>query len=183
MDGQGHWRQEGGCPRFGKKGSTRAIYDDEDEWNDNGDDESEVRAMRMQMEDDREGEALRRAMEMQMQILDERRRELLQGTGGRRMDNERPEGGNSEKKENRQSRRRRRRRHRDDQESVERHHPEPQRHQHRHTERQDDFHDAVRTPLRRHRGLRGFLSDAADATEHMLFGGTRPRQRLSRNHD
>lgn len=172
VDGQGHWRQEGGCPRFGKKGSTRAIYDDEDEWNDNGDDESEVRGMRMQMDEDREGEALRQAMEMQMQILDERRRELLQGRVERPIEDERPEGGSSERKGQRQHRRRRRRRHRDDQESVERHHPEPQRHQHRHAERQDDFHDAVRTPPRRHRGPREFLSDAADATEQMLFGVT-----------
>lgn len=181
MDGQGHWKLEGGCPRFGQKGSTRAIYDEEDLWNDNGDDESEVRAMRLQMEEDGEGEALRRAMELQMQILDERRMELLQDMEARGAESEEPEG--SEKSEKRRHRRRRRRRHRENQDSAEGHHPEPQRHQYRHVERPDIPKDVVESPPRRHRGLREFLSDAADATEHVLFGSARPRRKLSRNHD
>jgi len=43
-DGNGHWKSEGGCPRFGQPGDGRAIYDDEDRYDDNEDLTDEQRA-------------------------------------------------------------------------------------------------------------------------------------------
>lgn len=74
-DGNGHWKTDGGCPRFGQPGDGRAIYDDDDTYNDNDDitDDQRARdlfyreAMMMPVPDWQQD--ARRAMEMQMRYV------------------------------------------------------------------------------------------------------------------
>lgn len=72
-DGNGHWRSDGGCPRFGQPGDGRAIYDDEDRYNDNDDITDDQRARELfhreaMMMPDWQQDA-RRAMDMQMRFM------------------------------------------------------------------------------------------------------------------
>ena len=82
-DGEGHWRRDGGCPRFGQKESERAIYDEHDIWNDNDDVRDEERAWGVQRAEDGEEEALRRAFELQMQMVADMRMELEEAEAAR----------------------------------------------------------------------------------------------------
>lgn len=171
-DGMGHWRAEGGCPRFGRRGDERAVYD-EDVWDDNEVVEDGERARRVQDEEER-GEALRRAFEVQMRMVDEVRRDLIRREA-ERVGGVGEEGGRDASGEGRQ-RRRRRRRPRDfsgkvDGQAKERHVLRRREHEAR---RRDTSNDSGEREPRRRRGLRAFLHGAIDATRQVLFGGPPP---------
>jgi hypothetical protein len=192
-DGEGHWRKEGGCPRFGVWGSGREIWDEEDLWDDNGEwdeDGGEERARAMQrvgMEEEEE-EDFRRAFEVQMRIVGEMRRELEEGERARRGwvrviegrvhggEGGNDDGGDAERR--RERRRRRREREADRWQDVI---DGPQ----REWQRRDDLRGgeehspraAHEQGRRGHRGFRAFINDAIDATEHVLFGKEVARRR------
>jgi len=88
-DGEGHWRREGGYPRFGHRGAERAIYDDRDFWDDNGDLGDEDRARVLQDRKGIEEEGLRRAFKIQMRMVDEVGRDLEVAEARRLRDRER----------------------------------------------------------------------------------------------
>ncbi|KAM0723422.1 hypothetical protein Q7P37_000408 [Cladosporium fusiforme] len=164
-DGKGHWKAEGGCPRFGKKGDERAIYDEGDLWNDNGEVGDEERARRMQEEeDDEEVEALRRAFQLQLRMVEEARRDLVRREAERAGASRDGEGG--------RRRRRRRMRPRDGNGQVD---EGLIRREDLVNQQQQAAPDDSAEPHRR-RGFRAFLHDAIDATEHVLFGGPAPRR-------
>lgn len=162
-DGQGHWRSEGGCPRFGQKDSKRAIYDDEDVWDDNGDVGDEERAREMQYQEDGEEESLRRAFEVQVAMVDEMRWELEEG------ERERLErsGEGGYRGEERGRRKHRRRRKREGQDLG-----DEQRERHVVRRRRDEHQPQGPNERGRQRlkGFRAFINEAIDVTEHALFG-------------
>lgn len=172
-DGEGHWRREGGCPRFGQKGSRRAIYDEEDAWDDNGDVGDEERAREMQRQEDGEEEALRRAFEVQMRMVVEMRRELEEAEATR-LQNRDQHGGRVHASRGQPHRRMRRMEPREAQEILD----------------EQRYWDGVRRghsehrpqapnegDRRKHRGFRAFINDAVDATEHILTGRGPARRR------
>lgn len=177
-DGEGHWKMEEGCPRFGQKDSKRAIYDENDVWNDNDDVGDEERAWEMQRVEDGEEEALRRAFDLQMQMVEDMRRELEDAEMARLRNRARqgeamavgPLGGP-------QNLERRRRRPREDRGAdYERRH---ERHNARRRLEAQPFpapHRFVERAERRPKGFRAFINSAIDATEVLLFGSP-PRRR------
>jgi hypothetical protein len=178
-DGEGHWRKEGGCPRFGQKDSKRAIYDENDVWNDNDDVGDEERAWAMQrVEDGQEDEALRRAFELQMRmVVDMSRREREEAEMVRWRNRARQgEGMAAEPLRERDLERRRRRPREDLGLDYER------RHERRDARRRAEAqpfpapHRSVERAERRPKGFRAFINNAIDATE-MLFFGSPPRRR------
>lgn len=175
-DGKGHWRKKTGCPRFGQKDDERAIYDEEDAWDDNGDVDDDERARAMQRAEDREEAALRRAFEVQMRMVEEMRREL-EATEAMRLENRERNsegGGSSDKQEHR---RRRRRRPRESRELDDERRPgDPQHGQRRANSPLIPSNAINERQPRRHRGLREILHNAIDATEQALFGETLTRR-------
>jgi hypothetical protein len=176
-DGEGHWRKEGGCPRFGQKGGERAIYDENDVYDDNGDVGDDERAREIQRLEDGEDAAAWRAFEFQMQAVEEMRRHLVETEAARLRDREQQRGGEADTGNSsglRRHRRVRRRRPHDDQDldggrQQERHHA--------HRRNQDIPAQAFdEQERRRHRGFRAFIGDVIDATEKVLTGG-RPARR------
>lgn len=170
----GHWRAEGGCPRFGRKGDERAIYDEEDVWDDNEVVEDGERARRV-LEEEERGDALRRAFEVQMRMVDEVRRDLIRREAERVRGVGEEEGrdGTGEGRERRRRRKRRDGSAQVDGQAGERH---VLRRRENEARRRDTSNDSGEPEPRRRRGLRAFLHDAIDATEHVLFGGP-PRSR------
>jgi len=174
-DGEGHWRKDGGCPRFGQKDSKRAIYDEHDEWNDNDDVDDEERARRMQREDDGEGEALRRAFDLQMQMVEDMMREIEDAEAARILDralqNEGMADGFSSEQPNYERRRRRPREDRgmNDERRRERHDAR------RRAEAQQFY--AQQRVLRRKQGLRAFVNNTINALGRLLLGRPPPRRR------
>ena len=181
-DGEGHWRKEGGCPRFGRKESERAIYDEDDVGNDNDDDVGdEERAWGMQRLEDENGEeeALRRAFDLQMQMVEDMRREFEEAELARLRNRARQgEGVAAGSLAGHQNHDRRRRRPREDrgidyERRRDRHNPRPRLEAqpfpapHRFAERNE----------RRPKGFRAFINHAIDATEILLFGSPPPRRR------
>jgi hypothetical protein len=179
-DGEGHWRKEGGCPRFGQKDSKRAIYDENDVWNDNDDVGDEERAWQMQrVEDGQEDEALRRAFELQMRmVVDMHRREREEAEMARWRNRAREgEGMAAGLLDGRQDLERRRGRPREDRgiDYGRRH----ERHVARRRAEAQPFpapHRFVERAERRPKGFRAFVNNAIDATEMLLFGSP-PRRR------
>lgn len=167
-DGDGHWRKDEGCPRFGQKESERAIYDEEDVWNDNDDVSDEERALEFQRAEDGEEQALRRAYELQMAEVEELRRELDQAEAarmrGRPWQGEAIVAGPLDGQ-----RRHRRRRPREDREMN-----DQQRRERHHVRRRVEEHPLP--DARQPRGLRAFINNAIDATESVLFGDAAPRR-------
>jgi len=178
-DGEGHWKKEGGCPRFGQKDSKRAIYDENDTWNDNDDIGDEERAWEIQRVEDGEEEALRRAFDLQMQMVEDMRRELEDAEMARLRNSARqgeeiaagPLGGE-------QNHERRRRRSREDRGlDYQRRH---ERHVARRRAEAQPFpapHRIVERHERRPKGFRAFINNAIDAAEILLFGSPPPRRR------
>jgi len=163
-DGEGHWRRKGGCPRFGVKGSERAIFDDGDVFDDNG--------------DLGEGEALRRAFDVQMRMVEDVRRELevAEARRLRLRDREREVGSGAEGDgEDGQGRRRRRRLRRPHDDLS----PDDARRRRKGRDarsRRVEDERASEATSRPRRGFRAFLSDAIDATDYVLFGGSSKRR-------
>ena len=178
-DGEGHWKKEGGCPRFGQKDSKRAIYDENDAWDDNDDVGDEERAWEMQRVVDGEEEALRRAFDLQIQMVEDMRRELEDAEMARLRDRARqgeefaagPLGGE-------QNHERRRRRPREDRGlDYQRRH---ERHVARRRAEAQPFpapHRIVERHERRPKGFRAFINNAIDAAVILLFGSPPPRRR------
>jgi hypothetical protein len=177
-DGEGHWRKEGGCPRFGQKGGERAIYDENDLYDDNGDIGDDERARNIQRVEDGEDAAAWRAFDFQMQAVDKMRRHLLETEAARLRDRDRERHGQEADTGNssglRRHRRVRRRRPHEaeylgDEQQRERHHA-PRKNQENSAQAFDE------RERRRHRGLRAFISDVVDAAGQVLSGG-RPARR------
>jgi hypothetical protein len=175
-DGEGHWRKEGGCPRFGQKGGERAIYDENDVYDDNGDVGDDERAREIQRLEDGEDAAAWRAFEFQMQAVEEMRRHLVE-TEAARLRDRKQRGGDADTGNSsglRRHRRVRRRRPQNDQDLEdgrrrERHHA--------HRRNQENPAQAFdERERRRHRGFRAFIGDVIDVTEKVLKGG-RPARR------
>jgi hypothetical protein len=181
-DGEGHWKKEGGCPRFGMKDSKRAIYDENDVWNDNDDVGDEERAWAMQRVEngeEEEEEALRRAFELQMRMVVEMsRREREEEVDGARWRNRARQGGLAVGLlgEQQDHERRRRRPHEDRGIDYERRH---ERHVARRRAEAQPFpapQRFVERNERRPRGFRAFINNAIDAAEILLLGSP-PRRR------
>jgi len=174
-DGKGHWRREGGCPRFGLRGDRRAIYDEGDVWDDNGSVGEDMEVM------GEEG-GLRRAFEVQMRLVEETRRELEMAEARRLRDRERINGdvaGGPDGDVDEPQRRRRRRRRRRPHESVSS--DDERRRRERRDVRSRRNEDDVPEPTpevasRPRRGFQAFLNDAIDATDYVLFGGSSRRR-------
>jgi hypothetical protein len=178
-DGEGHWKKEGGCPRFGQKDSKRAIYDEEDVWNDNDDIGDEERALEMQRVEDGEEEALRRAFDLQMQMVDDMRRELEDAEMARLRNRARQgEEMVAGPLDGRQNHERKRRRPRKDREiDYERRH---ERHNARRRAEAQPFpapRRFVERNERRPKGLRAFVNNAIDTADMLLFGSPPSRRR------
>ena len=179
-DGEGHWRREGGCPRFGVRGGGRAIFDEGDVWDDNGDLGEGERARVLQ---GREDEALRRAFDVQMRIVGDVRRELEAAEArrlrdrGRERENE-SGAGDAESGVDRQRRLRRRRRRRP--REVVDSDDERRRREHRDARSrpvEDDWSEHTSEAASRpRRGFRTFLNDTIDVTDYVLFGGSSKRR-------
>jgi hypothetical protein len=171
-DGEGHWRREGGCPRFGQKGEDRAIYDENDEWDDNGDVGDEERARGFQRVEDGDDVAAWRAFEFQMQAVEEMRRHLVETEAARLRERDRERQGEEAGTGNasglrRHRRVRRRRLHEDGELDEER---QRKRH-HAHRRNQDNSAQAFdERERKRPRGLRSFINDVIVATESVLTG-------------
>jgi hypothetical protein len=171
-DEEGHWWKEGGCPRFGHKGGKRAIYDENDLYDDNGDVVDDERAGEIQRLEDGEDAAAWRAFDFQMQIVDEFRRHLEETEAARLRDRDRERHGQEADTGNssglRRHQRVRRRRPReaeglDDERQRERHHA--------HRRNQENPAQALdERERRRHGGLRAFLSNVVDATGQVISG-------------
>jgi len=180
-DGEGHWKKEGGCPRFGTKDSKRAIYDENDVWNDNDDVGDEERAREMQrVENGEEEEALRRAFELQMRMVVEmsrREREEVDMARWRNRARQGAAGMAAVPLGGRQDLEHRRRRPREDLGlDYER------RHERRDARRRAEVqpfpapHRLVERAERRPKGFRAFINNAIDAAEILLLGSP-PRRR------
>jgi hypothetical protein len=171
-DAKGLWRRVGGCPRFGLWGDRRAIYDEGDVWDDNGDVEEVDREMIG------EEEGLRRAFEVQMRLVEETRRELEMAEARRLRDRERMGGniaggpdGDVDEPQRRRRRRRRRRPHENVSADDERRRTE--RREIRSRRAGDDSPEhPPEAAARPRRGFRAFLNDAIEATDYVLFGSS-----------
>jgi hypothetical protein len=175
-DGEGHWRKEGGCPRFGQKDSKRAVYDENDVWNDNDDVGDEERAWEMQRVEDGEEEALRRAFDLQMQMVADMRGQLEEAEVMRLRNRARQGGGLAAGPLGGHERRHRRPRE-DRGIDYERRH---ERYNARRRLEVQPFpapHRFVEREERRPKGFRAFINNAIDATEVLLFGSPPPRRR------
>jgi hypothetical protein len=172
-DGEGHWRREGGCPRFGVRGDGRAIFDEGDVFDDNGD---------VGAREAMEHEGLRRAFDVQMRLVDEVRRELEVAEARRlrlrhrERENERSASdAEGDFDGQRRLRRRRRRRPREVVDSDD----ERRRRERRDARSRrlaDDLSDhAPEAVSRPRRGFRAFLNDAIDVTDYVLFGRSSKR--------
>jgi len=187
----------GGCPRLGYKGDRRAIYDDGDGWDDNGDfplaDEERVRGLQGRDREHRvafeeEDEGLRRAFEVQMRLVEEVRREL-EVTEARRLRYYREResrgggGGGADGHviygQRRLKRRRRRRPH-----DVKISDDERRRRERRDAAPPRQMEDGSMlglasgaAPGRTRSRFRAFLYDAIDVRDHLLFGGSSWKRR------
>ena len=173
-DGEGHWRREGGCPRFGVRGDGRAIFDEGDVFDDNGD---------VGAREAMEHEGLRRAFDVQMRLVDEVRRELEVAEARRlrlrhrERENERSASdAEGDVDGQRRLRRRRRRRPREVVDSDD----ERRRREHRDARSrpvEDDWSEHTSEAASRpRRGFRTFLNDTIDVTDYVLFGGSSKRR-------
>lgn len=169
-DGEGHWRREGGCPRFGKKGDERAIYDDNDSWNDNDDIGDEERAGEIQRREYGYEAGLGRAFEVQISMVEEARREIQEQEARRAQSRQRESEVASEDPPRRHRRRRRKDSGREqDASNEERPNDRPRRRKQEalrfgSSKRASEYED------RKRRGLRTFIRNSINTAENILFG-------------
>lgn len=170
-DGEGHWREQGGCPRFGQRGSNKAVYDEHDIWNDNDDVSDDERAQNMQRNEYDDQEAQLRAYDMQIQIVAEEIREREAAEAARLADLHRRGEEDVPRRERRcESRRRRRPR-----ERHVRFEENDQWHERRDARRREEDAFRDRRELyewehQRHRGFGAFMNNVARATEYFVYG-------------
>lgn len=176
-DGEGHWRENGGCPRFGQKGSQQAIYDDYDHFDDNDDISDDGRAQQIQGNeyDNDDVAAQLRAYDMQIQIVAEEIQEQEAAEAARLAFHYLHDEGEAHRGR-RRHRNRGRRRHRDHREELNQ--------DERWHEEYDDLLREGRVPRyivvpvewdheRRRRGAFGaFVNNAIRAVEHHFLGGS-----------
>ena len=178
-DEEGHWKKEGGCPRFGHKDSKRAIYDENDTWNDNDDVGGEEMAWQMQRVEDGEAEALRRAFDLQIQMVEDMRRGLEDTEVARLRDRARQgEGMTAGPLGGQQNHEWRRRRPREDR--VIDHERRHERHIARRRAEAQPLpapHRFIERNERRPKGLRALINNAIDAAEILLIHKPPPRRR------
>lgn len=170
--------EAGWVSEVGERGAERAIYDDEDVWDDHENLGFEERARVLQgREDERmiEEEGLRRAFEMQMRMVEELRREFEVVESRRLRVRQRENGSVADVDRQRRWRRRRRQPH-EDMESG-----SVQRRRGRHDvpsgRMEDEVPESASEPASRaRRGFRAFLNGAIDAADYVLFGSFSKRR-------
>jgi hypothetical protein len=172
-DGEGHWRKNGGCPRFGQKDSKRAIYDEHDVWNDNDDVGDEHRVRGMQRVEGGGEDVSRRVLELQMQMVADMGRESEEAETARlrnraRQGEEMAAGAFS----GQQGHERRRRRAREDRAMNDERRRE--RYVARRRAEAQPFPVPQQLDERRPKGFRAFIGNAI---KMLLFGSPSPRRR------